>query len=1046
MKATQLMRLSAAATLAGLLALLSACGGGGSLAGLDSAEGGSWPQHSWEAAQRSGSFRVLAVDDTERQVVDLTSQLSLDVEETAEGTYVHVLGSNLAPANHAFLHLAYDPALLSPVSAGAGDVVARDSVFISVTGEPGLVAMGIGTIGGADLISGDVELAQVFFAHGPALMLSRGVSSVAQSPVNSLQWDGIVPNKLLWKYRNTGDYDQNRQVGISDITPIGIHLGKSSGDSDWFKAEPADGDGNGLINISDITPIGVNYTNQVSQYRIDSAGNASGPFSSDGSMLVQYEDNIKPAAGGFLTFEFTINPAPAQGTWFAVVAMDAGNAASAHSNSVVYSGAGGGIAAPQNLTGTINGDNFQLSWDPPATGTPDGYQVYVSGFSNMGGSQQVNTEPVVGTNYIVPSAISPTGIWFFAVTAVAGTDESSYSNIWTNGSETDQTPPEWNPGEEGIKAATPGDTTVNVEWYVAADPSPPVTYNIYYAPTGSGIDWNTPQLTGKTGLSFMVTGLTNGTGYDFGVRAVDSALNVTTNTNFLAATPNAGIDNTAPGWIQGEGIKTAEPDDTLVRVSWYNAVDASNPPVSYLLYYVEDTADFDWDSPQEVFGGAVTETNVIGLTNDQRYKFAVKAQDSAAPPNRTTNENFLYATPQIFPSNGSIGSVIANDTTSVRMPGEEVPRIFSVDRQTALNYTTWNGSAWTTLDLNTILANPDRKYHPQSLAVGNDIHLVFGTANAIYEMFGDKDSDPSTWTLSTIANTGISNMYGIGFAHSNTDNYFAVVYATNNGGDKLYYSERDAAASWSIPVSIMDGTPEIWQCDMTINDSDGSQWVVAASGELDNNQIDQLKWYYLQRPNRVDAFTGGLTGYGGDVMVVEIDPNFNLPVVVNAEVDNTQQILGQTASISHAVVYTWNGTSWVKNLLESGSATFNSGDFTYDTVLAGQDPQLIFTPTGKAIALWSTLDFNVDILDSSGTMTGAWNYSERPDTAWSSPQQLLPNISSSNSVTAGESYQHCVTCDLGFVDQDDVNNLVAKYSQRNNYVEGDLYYKRSSWN
>src|SRR5690606_10495571 len=103
---------------AAALTVLASCGGGGGA--LDSLDGAadSWPVHGYRDAARSGSFMVVAVDDSERSIVDLTSQLSLQVEDAGGGHYVRVLGSGLEPGNHAYLHLAYDPASVHPVTSG----------------------------------------------------------------------------------------------------------------------------------------------------------------------------------------------------------------------------------------------------------------------------------------------------------------------------------------------------------------------------------------------------------------------------------------------------------------------------------------------------------------------------------------------------------------------------------------------------------------------------------------------------------------------------------------------------------------------------------------------------------------------------------------------------------------------------------------------------------------------------------------------------------------------------------------------------------------
>jgi hypothetical protein len=42
------------------------------------------------------------------------------------------------------------------------------------------------------------------------------------------------------------------------------------------------------------------------------------------------------------------------------------------------------------------------------------------------------------------------------------------------------------------------------------------------------------------------------------------------------------------------------------------------------------------------------------------------------------------------------------------MPGEEIPRIVAVNHSTELWYVTWDGASWTSVNLNTAIANPFR--------------------------------------------------------------------------------------------------------------------------------------------------------------------------------------------------------------------------------------------------------------------------------------------------------------------------------------------------
>jgi len=117
--------------------------------------------------------------------------------------------------------------------------------------------------------------------------------------------DGSGGFSLTWSYRNAGDYDQNGEVNISDLTPLGINLGKTSTGPGWSKAQVADGDGNGLISIADITPIGANFFAQIAGYYIYSSASEDGPWTSLGQ--VEFADG---AAGNTRSFSYDLGASP----------------------------------------------------------------------------------------------------------------------------------------------------------------------------------------------------------------------------------------------------------------------------------------------------------------------------------------------------------------------------------------------------------------------------------------------------------------------------------------------------------------------------------------------------------------------------------------------------------------------------------------------------------------------------------------------------------------------------------------------------------------
>ena len=104
------------------------------------------------------------------------------------------------------------------------------------------------------------------YTTGACATTGRDVSTPPVSAASAavLAYDE-VESTLSWHFASQGDYDQNGEVGISDLTPLGLNFGAVSpgGAGQPFSyasvESVVDGNGDGEINIGDVTPIGVNF-------------------------------------------------------------------------------------------------------------------------------------------------------------------------------------------------------------------------------------------------------------------------------------------------------------------------------------------------------------------------------------------------------------------------------------------------------------------------------------------------------------------------------------------------------------------------------------------------------------------------------------------------------------------------------------------------------------------------------------------------------------------------------------------------------------------
>ncbi|MCH7472750.1 hypothetical protein IIA79_07360, partial [bacterium] len=82
----------------------------------------------------------------------------------------------------------------------------------------------------------------------------------------ALLFDSV--NELSWRYASQGDYDQNGEVNISDLTPLGASFGAVGPFGMDSALSLVDGDANDEINIADVTPIGINFGVVTSGYNV----------------------------------------------------------------------------------------------------------------------------------------------------------------------------------------------------------------------------------------------------------------------------------------------------------------------------------------------------------------------------------------------------------------------------------------------------------------------------------------------------------------------------------------------------------------------------------------------------------------------------------------------------------------------------------------------------------------------------------------------------------------------------------------------------------
>jgi LPXTG-motif cell wall-anchored protein len=161
-----------------------------------------------------------------------------------------------------------------------------------------------------------------------------------------------------------------------------------------------------------------------------------------------------------------------------------------------------------------------------------------------------------------------------------------------------------------------GDGTVDLGWNRPLDGSgDSVTgYLLRYRPDGSNGAFTEIAVIGPDSLTSQVTGLTNGTTYQFEVSAVRTTAGVGPASNQVTATPYGPI---------GAPQVTAEGGDGEVRLFWTEPPAGGHPgPLSYTVVY-RPAGTTTWLAGPGFLSARIT--MIPGLDNGTNYEFAVHA-------------------------------------------------------------------------------------------------------------------------------------------------------------------------------------------------------------------------------------------------------------------------------------------------------------------------------------------------------------------------------------------------------------------------------------
>ena len=285
-------------------------------------------------------------------------------------------------------------------------------------------------------------------------------------------------------------------------------------------------------------------------------------------------------------------------------------------------------AAPANFSATAGDTQVLLSWDA-VTGATE-YRIYRAATANGALTRVTTNSDITGTTYTDTGLTNGTA-YRYTVRAVDSVGESIDSN------EVSATP--GSPGPENLSATAsvtgPGQIEAALSWDAVTGAT---EYRIYRAAAANDPLTRIAEAITITGTTYTDTGLQGSTAYRYAVRAVDSADDVSVNSNVVSLT--------TPALPAMPANFSATIGDRQITLSW----DAVTGAAEYYVYRGIPSTGFLFRIASGTTISATMHTDT-GLTVGTTYEYFVRAVNSTGVSANSNTISATALTPPAVPAN-----------------------------------------------------------------------------------------------------------------------------------------------------------------------------------------------------------------------------------------------------------------------------------------------------------------------------------------------------------------------------------------------------------